>query len=74
MTGVIVRSCRAPEVLSLIIIRLEQNATVTQLTASREEISCPPTQPSITASETPAPAAASAERKESVKTFLRKVP
>ena len=60
-----VRSCRAPLVLSLIISRLEQKATVTQLTASSEETSYPPTQPLMTASVVVAPAAASAERKES---------
>ena len=63
----------APLVLSRIIRRLEQNATVTQVTARREDMSCPPTQPLMTASDTVAPAARSAERKESSYTFLRKV-
>lgn len=34
-----VRSCRAPEVLSFIIRRFEQNATVMQLTAKIEDMS-----------------------------------
>ena len=44
-TGVTIRSARAPDTLSCTISMLEQKATVTQLTARMEEISCPPTKP-----------------------------
>ena len=54
-TGLTVRSRSAPETLSCTIIRLEQKATVTQLTASSEEISSPPTVASTSASATEKP-------------------
>ena len=72
-TGEMVRSWRAPLVLSFIISRLEQKATVTQLTASREDTSWPPTTPLSTLSATVAPACSKAERKESSNTFFKKV-
>ena len=61
-SGVTVKSRIAPLVLSPIIRRLEQNATVTQHTASNEEMSCPPTVALISASSTVTPAG-SAEAK-----------
>jgi len=54
-------------------VRFEQKATVTQLTASSDEMSCPPTQPCRSESSTCAPAAARAERNEPSYVRLRKV-
>ena len=51
-TGETVISRMAPVHLSCIIRRFEQNETVTQLTARREETSCAPTVPFISASLT----------------------
>ena len=52
-----VRSRRAPLILSCTISRLEQNATVTQHTAS-----CPPAVPSISAASTAKPAGMAAAK------------
>ena len=57
-----VRSRRAPLILSCTISRLEQNATVTQHTASSDETSCPPTVPSISAASTAKPAGMAAAK------------
>ena len=51
LTGVIARSFAAPFTLSEIMRRFEQNATVTQHTASRDETSSPPTVAFISFSE-----------------------
>lgn len=53
--GVISKSFLAPEILSCTISILEQKATVTQLTASNDDVSCPATTPFISVSGQGAP-------------------
>ena len=52
LIGVISRSIRIPLALSCTISKLEQNDTVIQLTASKEETSCAATHPSIKEDDT----------------------
>ena len=49
-TGETLKSLKVPSILSIIIIRFEQNATVTELTLNIEDISHAPVIPSITLS------------------------
>ena len=67
-----VRSRAAPVTLSWTMTMLAQKATVTQDTAKSDEISCPPTSPSMMLSEMESPAGRPAV-KDSRYTFARKV-